>query len=293
MAEGHPTLKFEWEIILAKEYEGILAGTKEIINRNLFDDQLRNYGNEAEGVCFRQFPSGNGFCAKKLVSDLIEQIRNNLRDSGEDWERTSKQNWRGEGNINSKISPKNDSKEVKLERAIAKMLENTKRKDWWNQMPIASGLIDSDNDRRRAIDLVHSYGDSKSYDFVELKIDRYPDNTPLFALMEILLYGLVYLVLRKERKWLPKNFRDVPVFTATNIRLIVLAPGKFYEGYELGWLGKGLTEALGKVVGSERLEGGLSMEISSHWPTRLKEWKDSVLTDESFLASKDGEWIVI
>lgn len=245
-------------------------------------------------MCLRQFPSGSGSCAQKLVSDLIKQIRNNLRDSGEDWERTSKQNWR-EGKINSKISSENDSKEVKLERAIAKMLENAKRKDWWNQMPIASGLIASDNDRRRAIDLVHSYGDSKSYDFVELKIDRYPDNTPLFALMEILLYGLVYLVLRKERKWLPECFRDVPVFTATNVRLIVLAPEKFYEGYELGWLENGLTEALGGVIKNEHPGCDLSMKISSHWPTRLekwgnKKWEDSALKDESFLASILQDW---
>jgi hypothetical protein len=274
---------------VAKEYEGTLAGTKAIINMNLFDKQSRSYGNENEGICLVQFSSKNGSCAQKLVSDLIEQIRSNLRNSGEDWERTSKENWREE-KINPNISPKNDSEEVKLERAIAQLLKKDGRTDWWNQMPIASGLIGSNKDRRRAIDLVHRYNDSKSYDFVELKIERYSDNTPLFALMEILLYGLVYLVLRKEWKWLPECSKNSPVFTATNIRLIVLAPKKFYEGDEgkkdeLGRLEKQLTDALGQIVKNELPGVDLSMEISSYWPKPLDEWMESILKNECALKS--------
>lgn len=141
--------------------------------------------------------------------------RNKLSERNEELVGNSSENWREEEP--QKVNNGN-SKEVGLERELIRRCPP----GWWNQMPIASGLVHSDKDRRRAVDLVHCHGGGV-YDFVELKVDS---NTPLFALMEILLYGLVYLVLRKEREWLPERSRGRSVFKASKIRLISLGSGE-------------------------------------------------------------------
>lgn len=271
---------------MANKYGGILAGTEEIINECLFDDKARSYRHIAEGRKLRQFPASKDCNAENMVSRLIQKIRDNLNERDPGKVGKSTENWRDKPQPN--ISVNNNSKEVRLERAIAEMVIKTKRKDWWNQMPIASGLIHSDKDRRRAIDLVHNYGtDLTSYDFIELKIDS---DTPLFAMMETLLYGLVYLVLRKEPDWLPEGSRNKPIFMAKKIGLRVLAPSEFYEMSNLSWLEQELTVALSKVIDNERLEGSLLMEISCYWSPKLSGCENYSSIDDSDLMSILQDW---
>jgi hypothetical protein len=128
----------------------------------------------------RRGPSG--FDGSAFVRNLLSQVSAN-------WDRClavlqrdpSTENWRWY-DPKLRISPKNISPEVTLERAAVNGAAVQGRQDWSNQIPIASGLISGAKDRRRAIDLVHQRG-PEAFDFLELKIGS--DN-PLYAAIEIL-----------------------------------------------------------------------------------------------------------
>jgi len=177
----------------------------------------------------------------------------------------------------------------KIAQALRALEEKRKEKsNWWNQMPIASGLVSSIDDRRRAIDLVHRHDRSgKRYDFVELKIDS---DTPLFALMEILRYGNVYLVLRESRDWLPEVSRALPVFNAEHVGLRVLAPKIYYGNLNLYWLQEKINLALPQIIKEYPYDLTLTMDISSHWPTQLEEWDETILSNDSRLLSLLNKW---
>ena len=128
----------------------------------------------------------------------------------------SGKNWRFEAR--PKISPKNKSPEVCLERAIVRL---QKRKEWANQSPVASGVISDTSDKGRHVDLVREIERNSIYELIELKWDA---NNPFFAAMEILCYGLVYLIYRE--KFLASEKQ--PLLKANTIRLRVLAPSAYY-----------------------------------------------------------------
>lgn len=96
----------------------------------------------------------------------------------------SLENWRWAPRPNH--SPRNRSPEVTLERAIVQEAGV----EWANQVPAASGLCGSRRDRRCCVDLVHKPPSSQSYEFIELK---WNSNHPLYAAMEVLCYGMLYL----------------------------------------------------------------------------------------------------
>ncbi len=138
----------------------------------------------------------------------------------------SRENWRW-------FDPKcdhaahNSSPEVTLERALVSAARSQGRDDWSNQVPIASGMIAGGGDRRRAIDLVHRRGPD-AFDFVELKVRS--DN-PLYAAVEVLKYGFVWLLSREHRALL--GYRGKAVVEASDVRLSVLAPHSYYDGLTL------------------------------------------------------------
>jgi hypothetical protein len=112
-------------------------------------------------------------------------------------------------------------------------------------MPVASGLFGSRTDKRRAVDLVYDHKNGR-YDFVELKIKS--DN-PLYAAMEILGYGLVYLASRQDRaKNLGYDSKALPVLGASEIALCVLAPQAYYENCNLRWLEIAINDGLAVIA---------------------------------------------
>lgn len=258
-----------------KTLGGIFTGTDQIISQyflGLKDSEIgkRSYLHKGESVNLKR-----EFDAHEMLDALVKQIKKNLNDRSS--KGNSTENWRE--SIQTNLDPSNKSKEIKLERKIAQKLESEfgDKSPWWNQMPIASGLVSSTADRRRAIDLVHRHEpDGKQYDFVELKIDS---DTPLFALMEILRYGLVYLALREKRDWLPEISREKLVFDAEHIGLIVLAPQKYYMdcGLDLSWIEAIINRELPIIISGLKLSRPLAMDISSHFPDQLKEWDEKIL----------------
>ena len=135
----------------------------------------------------------------------------------------SRENWRWQS-LQPRISDHNRSPEVVVERAIAAACARLGRTDWANQVPVASGLLGSTRDRRRAIDLVRQR-DKSHFELIELKI---ASDTPLHAAVEILSYACLWLIARNDRPARPSVLLD-----ADHMDLRVLAPAAYYGRFPL------------------------------------------------------------
>jgi hypothetical protein len=181
------------------------------------------------------------FDASVLIADIYDQIGTNWDASK--YHEGSDENWRSEKQKG--ISANNNSPEVGLERAIVNIPAEIwpDAKCWVNQVPVASGLVDSHADGSRKIDLVHKCG-GEAYEFIELKIDS---DTPLYAAMEILKYGVLYVFCRQDDRVKCVD-RKGKLMQAKKIHLRVLAPTKYYEKYDLSWLETKIRNGLGKFL---------------------------------------------
>lgn len=136
----------------------------------------------------------------------------------------SRENWRHERR--TEIADHNKSPEVVLERAIVTLAELGDLPGWYNQIPVASGLVDARSDKRAALDLARVDGDTT--ELIELK---WASDTPLFALFEVLRYGLALLLSRQNAASFGYSGR--PLIDATKLRFVVLAPAQYYAGHNL------------------------------------------------------------
>ena len=217
----------------------ILAGVGDVINEALgLKDSRFKYKHKkacqllSEGI-------GPAFDAKALIGNILAQVKRN-RDQTR---LPSDKNWRWEKH--PEIDSDNRSPEVKLERQIVRSSEN----DWVNQVPVSSGLAGS-GDRRRAIDLVHRCGGGW-YELIELKVGS---DTPLFAAMEILQYGVLFIFSRKYSEKLgytEKHEYDeesIKMLNAPGIHLKVMAPTTYYAGYHLQWLKEAINTGFDRFM---------------------------------------------
>ena len=230
--------------------ESILDGVDSLINTHFFTgERFTKYRYEHKRSCnVLSAAQPEAFDGTKLIADVYDRIETNL--SLRPDRSPSPENWKIRSEITAKnIQPstENKSAEVTLERAIAQRWPEK----WTYQMPVASGLFGSKSDKRRAIDLV-CLGENGCFDFIELKIES---NTPLYAAMEILGYGLVYLASRKDSAKNLKygNGASLPVMNATAISLVVLAPSDYYEKYKLDWLERGINGGLAALLKDMRV----------------------------------------
>jgi hypothetical protein len=160
----------------------------------------------------------------------------------------------------------NRSPETTLERALIGACCRLGRTDWTNQVPLISGLAGSHGYKRRAIDLVHRVA-AKHFEFVELKVGS---DTPLYAASEIVLYGLLWLLTRRDRSLL--SLPASPLLDARRLRLSVLAPRAFYEDVDLkamtAFFNDGLS-AVGEHCGVELEFGFAAFPSGFRWPARM------------------------
>lgn len=220
--------------------KSVLEGVGAVINNHFFSrEQLPayQYHHKRSWDDLSQTPP-KGFDGSALIeamSNRIEEnlkIRSNRAPSPDNWtlRSTKCQHRNGTGR-------ENRSDEVTLERAIVQRWPT----DWTYQMPVASGLFGPRTDKRRAVDLVFDHKNGH-YEFVELKIKS---DTPLYAAMEILGYGLVYLASRKDRAQnLAYNGAALPVLRASRITLCVLAPKLYYGDRNIAWLEDSINDGL-------------------------------------------------
>ena len=146
----------------------------------------------------------------------------------------SRANWRWKRHAD--LSAENRSPEIILERSIVRACGD----GWSNQMPTASGLVGPSSDKRAAVDLVYRE-DPGRYSLIELKVDS--DN-PLFAAIEILLYGLLFVWSRDNQEKLGYDLEVQPVLSSRSVTLSVLAPIGYYRDYELTSLNTALNDGL-------------------------------------------------
>lgn len=251
---------------------GIFEGVDELIDVAL---RVKDFGkpphHKHETSCKHAQSKIADFGATALIADIYDQIGTNWEASK--YNKASKENWRFEQQ--RAIVKTNESKEVILERAIVNVSAEVwpDVKDWVNQVPVASGLVSASADRRRAIDLVHKCGPA-AYEFVELKIDS---DTPLYAAMEILKYGVLYIFCRQDERE-GKRVSDYidrtkQLLRAQNIHLQVLAPAKYYEKYDLSRLERSLAEGLANFLKHRKFEFEMDFKFMSipQVPTCLKE----------------------
>ena len=272
LRNGGKKAKKDWKMKIIKPEvskqatTSILDGVESIINKHLL-------GTAVGSVSYRHLKSARAFGntaqvidAEGLLSELLAKIKSNL--AGASHRSMSNQNWRQD--VKPTISSKNESKEVLLERNFAQRIStNEKPPCWWNQMPVASGLVGPNADRRRAIDLVHRDSKSEVFDFIELKI---ASDTPLYALMEIVLYGLIYLALREAPDFLSETSKKSPVLQARKINLRVLAPKAYFSGFQFFSFQQHLNAGFEKLLAKEK--DGLAMSIGSYWHPELDRWED-------------------
>jgi hypothetical protein len=217
----------------------VLSGTEDIVNRWLsFGNKNTQYRHKA--AC--QELSRGGHCGDALT--LIEDLYNEIDGNWTKWKRIkspSDKNWKLRHAEN--LAEHNSSKEKRLEKNIATLLGE----DWFNQIPTASGLTSSGALKKASIDLIHRTRPA-CYELIELKCET---NSPLYAAIEILLYGLLYIHARAHQEEMQYSLPAHPLLTADEIGLRVLAPKLYYRDCELGWFEKKLSDGIAEFVGSQ------------------------------------------
>ncbi len=145
-----------------------------------------------------------------LADTLVEQATQNWEVGRERYGASpSRQNWRF-AQV-GKMVAHNRSPEVSFERALAEVGGD----HWANQVPTCSGLVGYRADGRRSIDLVERVWD-RSFNLIELKIGS---DTPLFAALEVLDYGVLYAFTRMNARSLgmrppvPETILEKPQIT--------------------------------------------------------------------------------
>lgn len=212
-----------------RERGEIFPGAGEIIDRWLgLDDSWRGtpprYHHEGnyQKLCGGQWQQRDGL-------QLVEELYRKLSTAWHQMMATTPRspggsNWRFEKR--TEIDPEHPGPEVTLERAISRITDP----NWVNQCPTLSGLLDSGG-RTCNIDLIRRTG--TEYTFFELK---FADGTPLYAAMEVLQYGIVYLFSRIYATPIGYDPARLEIHRATHISLRVLAPSGYYPEEYRGWL---------------------------------------------------------
>lgn len=246
--------------MLDPEEKSILNDVNDLIDFALGVEKIGSWPHhEHDSSCLQLSESPMmGFDASDLIAKVYKKI-------GENWDATkyhtkSKENWRFKKN---KGIDGDNGPEVRLERAIVNVPHEVWRdaECWVNQVPVASGLVDPHADGPRKIDLVHKC-DGNTYEFIELKIGS---NTPLYAAMEILKYGVLYIFCRQEKRVSPFIYihEKKNLLQADKIHLRVLAPAKYYEKYNLLWLEEKLNDGLKTFLTDRKCEFEMDFKFES------------------------------
>ena len=182
------------------------------------------------------------FDGKQAVQRLFESLES------KGWQKTPGANWVWREK-HTKPSRKNDSQEVLLEHKIIELGGQR----WTRQVSTASG-VDTGPDgkrtrsnRRRSIDLVYDQGDG-GFSFVELKVGS---DSPIYALFEILGYGLAYWHSRQEKS---NHHPDASrLMQAKKIDLVVLGPTSWYQDtpHDIATLAEQLNRGLAELTQGE------------------------------------------
>lgn len=205
---------------------------------------------------------------KAFVQSLFDLLRENWLHALPN-ARVSRQNFRWR-DPQLRISDRNSSLEVTLERALIRAAVNSGRVDWSNQVPVVSGIAGARAYKRQAIDLVHDLQDC-GFEFVELKIKS---NTPLHATIEVLIYGLFWLLSRQSK--IALGYPDNPILDAPVLQLSTLAPADFYVRLNPS----GLADAIDRGVHALGQRHGVTMRFRQMAFPQTFRWPAAVTRSE-------------
>lgn len=184
--------------------------------------------------------------ASQFIASIVSRIEENHNVMGKPTPSPSNWQWMKSPSIDFD----NPSEEKLLEKALVQVMGD----DWVNQISVCNSLAERKEYCRR-VDLIHRLADYE-YELIELKYGTeaqdHGTDTPLFAAMELLQYGLVYLFSRAKRLY-GRQRGSLNLLSAKAIHLVVLAPAGYYtykttrgskKGYDLGWLENCLNDGL-------------------------------------------------
>jgi hypothetical protein len=227
--------------------QGILAGVGEIVDRALgVSDIGGTTPHYRHLTAYRTVANGPAIEGTSLLDAMFRRIVANWLGNpcrgGE--------NWRWEKN--PYIDEHNSSPEKRFEKAVA-----AECGEWYNMIPVASGVVPEAQEGGRRIDLARQCG-AGWFELVELKVGDHC-NTPLHAAVEIIGYGLIYLFSRVYLKELGYNPRNI-MLSANRITLKVLAPRISYLQGSLAGFESELNRGLIQLMCSQNV-AGLTMDF--------------------------------
>jgi hypothetical protein len=201
--------------------------------------------------------------AEQAIQRAMETLGTNIPET--DWS-PADSNWKWEKSL--KIASHNPSQEKTLEKLTAFLLDDS----WVNQVPVCNGLVASGRADPCRIDLAHRVAERK-YELIELKFGTEGtsgSDHPLFAAMEVVHYGLMYLLFRQRPLQVQ---RDHHLLQADQITLIVLAPAAWYRfkrrgdsnlyPFDFGWLARLLSDGLQAYSREHGIDLDIRMEFQT------------------------------
>ena len=244
----------------------ILDGIDDILDRWLGTHGREEFGTTSKVPQFKsktaairlsenRGPLADSESPADLIKSCMGRLDANLAAIGTD--NVSTNNWKWMKSLT--LASHNTSPETTLEKLVAFLLSD----DWVNQIPVCNGLVDGGASNCR-IDLGYRV-EELAYELIELKYHDDDDSSggsdnPLYAALEMLRYGLLYLLFRKHDLLKGRRSNDHHILSATSITLVVLAPERWFnyrtrdgrdERFELEWLQSALTTGLQEYVGDE------------------------------------------
>jgi len=240
----------------------ILAGVDDFVDRFLgvADVGTTSPHYRHKTSCLRLSRDTRPIDGPRLVRGMYDLIAAN-------WPGTpcrGKHNWRLDPQTN--IGRHNTSREKTFEKFVA-----THCPGWTNMVPVASGMLPDVEESGRRIDLVLEL-ESGAFEFIELKLDS---DTPLFATIEILGYGLLYVHARLHRTALGYLGDSKPLLNASHIGLRVLAPQPFYAPFNLRHLEVAVSSGVAAL--SEQFEIGCTLDFRLDQFSKEFRWPNSGL----------------
>ena len=222
-------------------------GTEEVIARFLRLTPGQKLNQKSTSRDIKRLPGGKSSAAA-LIDNLYRAMMDNY--SG----RTpSPANWKERRRTN--IADHNSSPEKLLERAVAILAEKRHMPGWFNESPVASGVVDGYSDKRACVDLVRL--SDERVRLIELK---WESDAPAYALFEIIRYGLAYVFFRvNAKKW---NLDNRPFMRPRHVSLEVVAPHLYYAQHDQQELIAQISQALHDFA-TAKTGGKLSMSIDA------------------------------
>lgn len=200
---------------------------------------------------------------KQTIQRAMEALGTNI--PAADWA-PAQSNWKWEKS--PRIASHNPSQEKTLEKLTTFLLNDC----WVNQVPVCNGLVANGRANACRIDLAHRVAD-REYELIELKFGTEGtsgSDHPLFAALEVVHYGLMYLLFRQRQF---QRQRDHHMLDANKIKLIVLAPAAWYrfkergnpilKPFDFGWLATQLSTGLQDYSVQHKMDLELHMEFQT------------------------------